>query len=244
MRTGRLIGILAAAIAMALAASCLLVKHRVWEPNLMLARGGTQGVDLSEHQGEADFAALEAAGVEFAYLKATEGSSHVDSQFARSWALAEGSGVAVGAYHFFSFDSPGAAQAAHFLSTVGDMRGRLVPAVDVEWYGDKREDPPETEDVLRELSAFIDAVEEGCGARPVVYAEAGLYRRYGLAGELGGCRVWACSTRLPAFVEWGGSWSIWQYSSRGRIPGVGNDDGHVDLDVLARGVEIDDLIVR
>jgi hypothetical protein len=57
----------------------------------------------------------------------------------------------------------GAAQAESFVANAGrswsDSSIRsLRPAVDVEWYGDKEQNPPEAEDVRRELRAFVDGV--------------------------------------------------------------------------------------
>lgn len=220
-------------------------KAHMWEPNLLFVSDGmTRGVDMSEHQGEVDFQALSTAGVSFVYAKATEGSSHMDSQFRRNWEEAHQAGIPIGAYHFFSFDTPGLTQAENFLSAVGEMGdGDLIPAVDIEWYGDKETNPPATEDVRAELHAFLDAVEAACGARPIIYVGAGMYRDY-LGEEFDGYRIWAASLYQPAFMSWGThEWAIWQYSNRGRIDGVGNMDGHIDMDVLANGTSVDDLTV-
>lgn len=234
-----------AVLAMSLTVACHLVKAKVWQPNLMFASHGTQGVDLSEYQGETDFDALGDAGIEFVYVKATEGSSHRDSQFARNWAEATGHGMPVGAYHFFSFDSPGTTQAENFLSLVGtDMTGRLLPAVDIEWYGGREGDPPDEATLLRELHAFMDAVEGRCGVKPIIYAQSGIYGRYRLAEEFPDHLVWASSLSKPVFVDWRVPWTIWQYSNRGEIAGIGNLSGHVDLNVLAEGVSVADITVR
>ena len=61
------------------------------------------GVDISEYQAEVDMASLRGQGIEFIYMKATEGSGHVDSRFARNWENAREWGIPAGAYHFFSF---------------------------------------------------------------------------------------------------------------------------------------------
>ena len=48
----------------------------------------------------------------------------------------------VGAYHFFSYDSPGETQADNFISMVPVTAGALPPVVDIEFYGDKLENLP------------------------------------------------------------------------------------------------------
>ena len=45
-----------------------------------------RGVDVSHHQGNVDWNQLQAQGVMFAYIKATEGSSYQDSAFQTNWA--------------------------------------------------------------------------------------------------------------------------------------------------------------
>lgn len=57
------------------------------------------GVDISEYQADVDMEALREQGIEFIYMKATEGSGHVDSRFAQNWESAEESGIPAGAYH-------------------------------------------------------------------------------------------------------------------------------------------------
>lgn len=236
---------LIAVVLIVFGAAYVTAKAHMWEPNVFFVRDGMiRGVDVSEHQGETDFQALSQAGVSFVYAKATEGSSHADSQFGRNWEMGHAIGIPMGAYHFFSFETPGATQAENFLSTVGEMSdGDLVPAVDVEWYGDKNDNPPDAGTVRAELHAFVDAVEESCGVRPIIYTESGIYNEY-LAGEFDEYRIWAASLYQPAFMSWGSrEWAIWQYSNRGRIDGVGNMEGHVDLDVLAEGVTVEDLTI-
>ena len=64
-----------------------------------------RGVDVSHYQGTIDWPVLAAQDLDFAYIKATEGSSHTDEKFAENWEAAKDTGLRIGAYHFFSFDS-------------------------------------------------------------------------------------------------------------------------------------------
>ena len=101
------------------------------------------GVDVSSYQGEVDWSALASQGVDFAFIKATEGSLLQDRQFAANWAGAAAAGVRAGAYHFLSYDSPGDTQADNFISAVPVTEGALPPVVDIEFYGQYLENPPE-----------------------------------------------------------------------------------------------------
>ncbi len=51
-----------------------------------------------------------AAGLRFAYVKATEGGDWTDPRFEKNWREARRAGLRVGAYHFFSFCRPAAAR--------------------------------------------------------------------------------------------------------------------------------------
>ena len=101
------------------------------------SRYPVRGVDVSAHQGEIDWSVLAGQDVQFAYIKATEGSGFTDRMFADNWEGARRSGLRVGAYHFFSFDSGGDTQADRFIGTVPKEKDSLPPAVDVEFYGEK-----------------------------------------------------------------------------------------------------------
>jgi lysozyme len=235
-------------VAVLCAALFLGIKAGVIRPNMIFVPEGVKGVDISEYQGAVDFEGLSSAGIEFVYAKATEGATYVDGQFAATCEQAKGSDVALGAYHFFSFDSPGSDQAENFIASAkaswSDPAIRaLRPAVDVEWYGDKEQNPPVTEDVHRELRAFVDGVEAACGQKPLIYAGNDIYDRY-LRGYFDDCELWIACRKWPAWVEWPrGGWTIWQYSDTGELAGALNEAGHVDLDVLAEGVSVEDLAV-
>ena len=122
-------------------------------PTRLIAKSyPVQGIDVSHYQGQIDWKQMKAQGIGFAYIKATEGSSYVDECYEQNMTDAENAGIAAGAYHFFSFDSPGVTQAEHFIQTVGED-GTLIPVVDVEYYGNKRKDPPDVGAVLMRNSA-------------------------------------------------------------------------------------------
>lgn len=74
---------------------------------------------MSHYQGGIDWEDIEKQGVEFAYIKATEGSSYVDECYESNRKKAEETGIHIGFYHFFSFESPGITQAEHYIGTVG-----------------------------------------------------------------------------------------------------------------------------
>ena len=120
-------------------------------------RRPVQGVDVSHHQGNIDWTLLETEGIDFAYIKATEGGDWVDPNFPRNWRGAERVGIARGAYHYFSTCRPGALQAENFLETAGMSADALPAALDLE-YGGFCGAPPDRETLLREAGVWINRV--------------------------------------------------------------------------------------
>ena len=204
----------------------------------------TIGVDLSSYQADVDMNALKAQGIAFVYIKATEGSTHRDERFPENWAHAREAGLPSGAYHFFSYDSPGATQAENFIGTVGPaLTGRLLPVVDVEYYGDKEENPPRKEDVVRELSVFLDALEAQYGVKPMIYTRSDIYKTY-LAGTFDSYPFWISSLYTPLSWNYHGDWYLWQYLNRGVLEGYEGGEQYIDLNVLNKEKNLEQLIVQ
>ncbi|HET6369970.1 MAG TPA: GH25 family lysozyme, partial [Nitrospiria bacterium] len=127
-----------------------------------------RGIDVSHHQGEIDWPAVAGAGTEFAFIKATEGRDFRDSNFTANWQAAGRAGIARGAYHFFTFCTDGAAQAANFIATVSPPGGELPPVADVEFGGNCEK--WESVSVIRShLTSFLAAIERTYTRRPVIY---------------------------------------------------------------------------
>ena len=195
-----------------------------------------RGVDVSAYQGEIDWTVLAAEDIQFAFIKATEGSSFADRMFAVNWEGAQQAGLRIGAYHFFSFDSGGATQADHFIETVKKTEGMLPPAVDVEFYGDKEAYPPAKEDVQRELNVLLARLEEAYGTKPILYATGKAYKRY-LQGAYPENPIWIRDILTEPTLPDGRSWTFWQYTDRARLPGYQGEERFIDLNVFSENEE-------
>jgi GH25 family lysozyme M1 (1,4-beta-N-acetylmuramidase) len=98
------------------------------------------GIDISAYQhpngASIDFARVKASGTKFVFVKATEGTSYVNSFFHSDWTSIGSHGMYRGAYHFAqpgAFSTAGA-QARHFVATIGSLKGSLdlPPVLDLE----------------------------------------------------------------------------------------------------------------
>lgn len=204
----------------------------------------TIGVDVSSYQADIDMNELKAQDIQFIYIKATEGSTTKDPRFAEYWENARNAGLPAGAYHFFSFDSEGITQAENFISTVGpDLTGRLIPAVDVEYYGDKEQNPPAKEDVVRELRIYLERIESVYGVKPLIYTGPDLYEKY-LKGEFDDYKRWMSSLYQPLDWIYKDDWYIWQYLNRGELKGYSGGEKYIDLNILNEEKSLEDLMVN
>jgi len=191
----------------------------IWKPE-----GGDQGIDVSHWQGSINWAKVADAGVSFAYIKATEGTTVTDDRFAQNWAGSGVAGILRGAYHYWWPGNP-AEQARLFCSMWRDSD--LPPAIDLECAVASVD--------VNDLRRFLSAVEDECGIRPIIYTNGNWWN----SARLGGRVHWASEyglwiadhgvnngkprpqgPRLPA--DWT-EWLLWQYTSVGRVSGISGD---------------------
>ena len=124
-----------------------------------------------------------------------------------------------------------------------DLKGRLLPAVDVEYYGGKEQNPPEKADVLRELILFLGMLEKEYGVQPLIYTSSGIYEKY-LKREPDGHKKWMSSLYTPLSWNYNEDWYIWQYLNRGELEGYSGGEKYIDLNILNPNKNIEDLIIR
>jgi lysozyme len=185
-----------------------------------------RGIDVSHHQGGIDWAMVKASGQAFAFIKATEGIDFRDTRFGENWAQARAQGLLTGAYHFFTFCSPGLAQAENFLA-VAPREARTLPlAVDVEFTGNCQ-GWTNIDEIRQELLIFEEHVRAHVGYAPLLYTTEDV-RLELVPADLHAHGYWVRSL-------WGQPsdeirWHFWQYSDTGNVPGV---SGEVDLNVFA-----------
>lgn len=225
----------------ALACLCALAALLFWYGVLQLNGCAVQehpvrGVDVSSYQGTIDWAVLSEQGIQFAFIKATEGSSSVDPRFKQNFTGAQRTDLRVGCYHFFSYDSGGTAQAENFIRTVPAVANMLPPVIDVEFYGDKEKNLPEKSKTQRELRVMIDLLRAYYGKKPILYATEKSYRLY-IAGEFRDCDIWIRNVFSKPSLEDKRSWTFWQYSDRARLDGYTGKERFIDMNVFAGSQE-------
>lgn len=188
-----------------------------------------RGIDVSHYQGEIDWEVLASEGIYFAYIKATEGSSHVDDRFEYNLEQAKKTDLLVGAYHFFSFDSSGEKQAKNFIKNVETDESMLPPVVDVEYYGNKKKNPPNVDKLREELQSYLDSIQEYYNRTPIIYATEEMWNAY-LKGYFDVYPLWIRNVITKPQID--SEWTFWQYTNRGRLKGYQGEEAYIDLNVF------------
>lgn len=191
------------------------------------------GIDVSRWQGAIDWRQARANGVNFAFLKATEGGDHLDPLFRAHWDGARAAGVPVGAYHFYYHCRPAAEQARWFIRNVPRAAGALPPVLDIEWtpFSPTCTDRPPAAEVRAEAANFLRIVEAHYGQAAIIYSTPDFWTRNEMWKLPGKHEFWLRSvTQHPSDRYAGQHWTFWQYSGTGTLPGV---SGKADLNVFA-----------
>ena len=230
---------LAALCAAALSAAATTPAH---------AGPGRLGIDVSRFNGAIDWFQVADAGVQFAFVAASRGSGEdcavrpescgADPNYAANYAGARAAGVKVGPYHraFIGGGSYGEliadarAEADVFAANVGSLgRKDLSPALDVETPFDVA--GPNA--LKKWIRAWVKRVRKRLGAKPLIYTNATSWSATGNTMEFAkrGHPLWVANwgvsrPAVPASNWADRGWTVWQFTSSGRLPGI---SGRVDL---------------
>ena len=190
-----------------------------------------KGVDVSEYQGDIDWQILSNQDIQFAFIKATEGSSYVDPNFLDNFTNALNTNLRVGAYHFFSFESSGKTQAENFIDTVPIVENSLPNVVDVELYGDFKSNPLDVQSVVKELTTMLQSLEDTYTSKPIIYTTKITYNLY-IKDNFPNYSIWLRDVHFSHNVKLTPNVDFWQYSSTQILDGYNGDEQYIDMNVF------------
>lgn len=179
-----------------------------------------QGTDVSVAQGDVPWRALTDGGLEFVYVRASEGTKIRDSRFDANWAMARACGLPRGAYHVFEPTQDVDDQVATFLEILGDDHGELPAVLDVEISPEmvqRRNEQHGTKDKFPSRAAYLDGVlkwltkvEARTGKRPMIYIQVWYWHSFlGKSDVLTKHALWAAGSAPRAVDGW--AWTFWQH---------------------------------
>ncbi len=185
-----------------------------------------RGVDVSHHNEYINWNMLREENISFVYMKSTEGSDHLDSEYQTNYPLAKEVGLKVGTYHFYTFGSDGRKQAYHFIENSNIVSGDLIPAIDVEHSKINRytKNKEEYKKIIEELKVMEEVLNEHYGVRPIIYTNKECFRLY-VKDNFPDNPLWICDL-FDVPVDEHSHWDIWQFSHTGNLNSA---IGHIDL---------------
>jgi len=194
------------------------------------------GADLSHWDGTVEWP-LVPQDIKFVFIKATEGGYIPDHLADQHYVGAQGR--LRGLYHFWRYGCGASTQTNEFINRIkaleavgGDME--LPPVLDLE---DCR--APKSSVIVPHIKACLQMLENFDGRKPIIYTS-----RWWSEPWLGDCSwlrdypLWVASYTynpsgqplaysMPRGLT---SWKFWQYSDKGAIPGIA--ENNEDLDVF------------
>jgi lysozyme len=180
-----------------------------------------KGIDVSRWQGVIDWELVKSDGVQFVFIKATEGKGYVDPRFKENVTGAAKAGLKVGAYHFARFKSKAEAiaEANFFINTVRPYPITWPLVLDLE----VNEGGLDREQLTEAAKAFIDTIK-AAGYTAALYVNKNYLDNYIYADRIGAA-LWLA--RYRDFERGPGvQCDIWQYTDKGKVKGI---TGYVDL---------------
>jgi lysozyme len=181
-----------------------------------------QGIDVSYWQGDIDWQKVGDAGVQFAYIKATEGGDRVDPKFLDNWRAAKQAGIARGAYHVMYWCRAAQEQASWFMLNAPGDEDALPPVLDLEWNSHSKTCPHRLarDTAIAKIKIMLKAMEAHSGKRPIIYTDPKFHREV-LEGEFPNHDFWLRSVAASPEAKYlARNWAFWQFTTTGRVHGV------------------------
>jgi len=184
-----------------------------------------KGIDVSYYQGTIDWTAVKGAGVEYAFIRVSDGATFPDPKFATYWSGSRAVGIKHGAYQFFRPGQDPIEQADLLLSKIGGKLAAddLPPVVDVE-----ASDGQSPAIIQARLTKWIDHVKAAIGRDPIIYTGYYFWRDSVGGPDFTSSPLWHAqytTASCPNIADPWPTWHFWQFTSTGSVAGI---SGNVD----------------
>lgn len=190
------------------------------------------GIDVSEHNGTVDWAAVAADGITFAYVRvgyrgSSSGGVAIDDSYRTNLSGARTAGLDVGVYFYSQAISEDEAreEADFVIAQLAGTKLELPVVFDLESSdGNGRPDSLSSDEVTAVAKAFCERIESA-GYSSMVYGSAYDLGRYDLTSISRNLWVAQYDTATPTSSL---RYVMWQYATNGSVSGI---DGGVDMDL-------------
>ncbi len=192
------------------------------------------GIDVSHHNGKIDWEKVKALEVDeikinFAFIKASEGTNITDKDFKRNWKEAREKEIVRGAYHYYIPWRDPESQVAIFKKNVSLKSGDLPPVLDIEENSLNHDNK-----IIKDIGTWLRLIENYYGMKPIIYTNQSYFNKF-IKGNFENYPLWIADyskTDLTLYDK--KLLYFWQYSKKGKIEGI---DEEVDINSFLMGEE-------
>ena len=186
-----------------------------------------KGIDVYNGTGTVNWTLVKAAGYDFTMIKSSEGYTLADASMARNLSGAAAAGLHTGVYHWMHAVTTAEAvqEADFFLRLVKGCKMAYPVALDIEQDTILRLSKDKLTDVVL---AWCQRVQQA-GYYVVLYVNLNVLRNHLVWSRIKQYDIWLAQYNSTVAKEY--PVAIWQHSETGRVPGVKNGTGNVDLNI-------------
>ncbi len=189
------------------------------------------GIDVSAHNGKINWAAVKAAGVDFAIIRCgfrgqSVGKIYEDAYFKTNVSGATANGIKVGIYFYSTAINENEAfeEAAWVISKIKTYRITYPVVYDFEDFGAYRCSGVGGAQATSNAHTYLNLVRSA-GYEPMMYANKSDITSRMSRGSFS-CKFWLA--HYTTQTDYKGNYNMWQYTSRGRVDGI---SGNVDMNI-------------
>ena len=197
---------------------------------------GNRGIDVSKYQGNIDWGAVAASGINFAIIRvgyrgSSSGALVQDPNFKKNISGATKAGIKVGLYFFTQAvnEAEAVEEASMAMSLASGYKVTYPIFIDTERASDGRANGLSKSARTAVVKAFCQTIRNG-GYKAGVYASKSWYANQLNASALNGYCIWVA--QYNSSCTYSGKYDMWQYSSKGSVSGI---KGNVDMNISYTG---------
>ena len=197
---------------------------------------GNRGIDVSKYQGNIDWGAVAASGINFAIIRvgyrgSSSGALIQDPNFKKNISGATKAGIKVGLYFFTQAvnEAEAVEEASMAMSLASGYKVTYPIFIDTESASNGRANGLSKSARTAVVKAFCQTVRNG-GYKAGVYASKSWYANQLNASALNGYCIWVA--QYNSSCTYSGKYDMWQYSSKGSVSGI---KGNVDMNISYTG---------
>jgi GH25 family lysozyme M1 (1,4-beta-N-acetylmuramidase) len=207
--------------------STIAAHEHTSDPGIRPLASGLPGLDVSHYQGTINWTTVKNQGAQFAYMKATEGTTYKDPTFNANYLNSYNAGLVRGAYHFARPDTSGGAAQADYFATHGgawSADNQTLPGMlDIE-YGPNSTCYGLSQASMRSwIASFLNEYHAKTGRWATIYTTTdwwttctGNYSAFAANDPLAIARYSSSAGTLPAGWSF---YTFWQFADSGTFPG-------------------------